>query len=184
MREEREAAGARSRDRKPAKGYGEDQDQDGAESKVGEGEASERNDAEEAVRPAIAMESGEDAGGKAKGHPNKQSGKGQFEGIGIPLNDEVEDGVVEAEGLAEVGVNEASPISSVLGGERLVEAVGVAECGDVGGGGTFTEHLGDRVAGDEMDKEEDDGDNKPQNGQGGEKTAKGWGEGHTLWLTV
>ena len=55
--------------------------------------------------------------------------------------------------------------------ERGVEAVGVAEGGDVGGGGAFAEHLDDGVAGDEMDEEEDDGDDDPEDGEGEEDAA-------------
>ena len=82
------------------------------------------------------------------------------------------DGVVQAEGLAEVGVEDAVPVVGVLLGERSVEAVGVAEGGDVGGGGAFAEHLDDGVAGDEVDEQEDDGDDDPEDGQGDEDAAE------------
>ena len=45
-------------------------------------------------------------------------------------------------GLAEVAVEEAAPVVEVLGVERGVEAVGVAEGGEIAGGGAFAEHLG------------------------------------------
>jgi hypothetical protein len=77
----------------------------------------------------------------------------------------VGDGVVEPQGLAEVGVEDAAPVVEVLLGEGGVESVGVAECGDIGGGSSFAQHLDDGVAGNEMDEKEDDGDDDPKNGK-------------------
>ncbi len=113
-----------------------------------------------------AVEGGVDAGGDGDGDADQQRGEGEGEGVGIALGDEVGDGVVQAEGLAEVGVENAAPVVEVLRVERGVEAVGVAEGGDVGGGGAFAQHLDDGVAGDEMDQEEDDGDYYPEDGEG------------------
>ena len=48
------------------------------------------------------------------------------------MQNEMGDGVVEAEGLAEVGVENTAPVVGVLLAERSVEAVGVAGGGDVG----------------------------------------------------
>jgi hypothetical protein len=62
-----------------------------------------------------------------------------------------------------------------LRGERGVEAVGVAEDADVGGGGAFAEHLGNGVAGDHVDEEEDDCDNEPENREGVEDATDGLG---------
>ena len=90
---------------------------------------------------------------------------------------------MQAEGLAEVGVEDAAPVVDVLGAERGVEAVGVAEGGDVGGGGAFAEHLDDGVAGDEVDEEEDDRDDDPEDGEGERGAAEGFEERlHLRWL--
>ena len=67
--------------------------------------------------------------------------------------------------------------------EREVEAIGVAESGDVRGGGAFAEHLDDGVSGDEMDEEEDDGDDDPEDREGDEDAADGrpgGAEGHAV----
>ena len=99
------------------------------------------------------------------------------------MKDEVDDRVVEAERLAEVGVEDAVPIVGVLLGEWGVEAVGVAEGVDVGGGGSFAEHLDDGVAGDEVDEQEDDRDDDPEHGQRDEDAADGLpecGTGHAF----
>ncbi len=73
------------------------------------------------------------------------------------------------------------PVVGVLGGERCVEAIGVAEGGDVGGGGAFAEHLDDRVAGDEVDEEKDDGDDDPEHGEGEGGAAEGVDEAEVHW---
>ncbi len=112
------------------------------------------------------MESGPDARREGGGHAEEERGEGEREGVGVALRDEVGDGVVQAQGLAEVGVEDAAPVVEVLLGERGVEAVGVAEGGDVAGGGSFAEHLDDGIAGDEVNQQEDDGDDQPDHRAG------------------
>ena len=119
------------------------------------------------------MERGPDAGGDGRRDADEKRREGESEGVGIALQDEVGDGVVEAEGLAEVGVEDAVPVVGVLLAERSVEAVGVAEGGDVGGSGAFAEHLDDGVAGDEVDEQEDDRDDDPEDRQREEDAADG-----------
>src|ERR1039458_4850308 len=85
-------------------------------------------------------------------------------------------GVVQAEGLAEVGVEDAAPIAEVLRVERGVEAIGVAQGGDVGGGRALAEHLDDGVAGDEVDQQKDDRDHHPEDREGDKDAANGLGE--------
>jgi hypothetical protein len=120
-----------------------------------------------------AMEGGTDASRDGEDDADKERGEGESEGIGVALEDEVCDGVVEAKGLAEIGVEDTVPVAGVLQGEGRVEAVGVAEGGDIGGSGSFAEHLDDRVARDEMDEQEDDGDDYPEDGKGDEDAAEG-----------
>ena len=48
----------------------------------------------------------------------------------------------------------------------------MAESVDVGGRGSFAEHLDDRVARDEVDEKEDDGDDDPEDGEGEEDAAQ------------
>ena len=131
-----------------------------------------------------AMERGGDAGGDGHGDADQERGEGEREGVGVALQDEVGDGVVQAEGVAEVGVEDAAPVVEVLRCEREVEAVGVAEGGDVGGGGALAEHLDDGVAGDQVDQEKDDGDDQPEDGQRDEDAADGLGEGDQLYVSV
>jgi hypothetical protein len=46
------------------------------------------------------MQGGENAGGYGKQEGEGQCGKGELEGIGIALQDEVGNGIMKAEGLA------------------------------------------------------------------------------------
>ena len=71
--------------------------------------------------------SGADSGGDGERDADEQRSQREGEGVGVALEDEMSDGVVEAEGLAEVGVENAVPVVGVLLGQRRVEAVGVAE---------------------------------------------------------
>jgi hypothetical protein len=168
-----DAAVACSGDGKPAELDGEDKDEDRAECKVWEGEADEGQDAEGAVLPSAAMEGGGDASGDGESDTNEQGGDGEGEGVGIALEDQVNDRVVEAEGLAEVGVEDAVPVMGVLLTERGVETIGVAESTNVGGGSSFSEHLDDGVAGNEVDKEEDNRHDDPEDWQGEEDASDG-----------
>ncbi len=170
-------------DGKPSESDGEDEDEDGAEGEVGEGEADERDDAEGAVLPAIAVERGGDACGNGRCDADDECGERESEGVGITLQDEVSDGVVQTKGLAEVGVEDSAPVVGVLLEERSVEAVGVAQGVDVGGSGAFAEHLDDGVAGNEVNEKEDDGDDDPEHRKGEEDAAQ-WppesGSGHCV----
>src|ERR1700737_4323206 len=118
------------------------------------------------------MERGPDAGGDRGRNTDEKRGDGEGERVWVTLEDKVGDGVVEAEGLAEIDAEETMPVVGVLLAERGVETVGVTEDGDVGGGGAFAEHLDDGVAGNEMDEKKDDGDDDPENRKGQEDAAK------------
>jgi hypothetical protein len=63
-------------------------------------------------------------------------------------------------------VEDAFPVAEVLLAERGVEAIGVAQGRDIGGGGAFAEHLLDGISGDEMDEEKDKADHQPDDRQG------------------
>ena len=69
------------------------------------------------------MERRPDACGDGCRDADQERRDGEGEGVGVALKDEVSDGVVEAEGLTEVGVEDAVPVVSVLLAEWGVEAV-------------------------------------------------------------
>jgi hypothetical protein len=54
----------------------------------------------------------------------------------------------------------------------------VAKDGDVGGGRAFAEHLDDRIAGNDVDQEEDDRNHNPEDGERDENPADGFGDGY------
>jgi hypothetical protein len=85
-------------------------------------------------------------------------------------------GVVEAEGLAEVAVENSPPVVKVLRVEWEVEFEPVLESGDIGGGGAFAEHLDDGVAGNNVDEKKNDRDHDPEDGERDEDAADGFGE--------
>lgn len=118
------------------------------------------------ILPTAAARSCENARGDGEDEAEDQCGEGEFDGIGVAGRDQVEDGVVEADTAAEVAVEDALPVVQILDCEGLVEAVLMAERGEVGGSCSFAEHLLDGVAGDEMDEEEDERDDDPDDGKG------------------
>jgi hypothetical protein len=87
---------------------------------------------------------------------------------------------VQTEGLAEVGVEDSAPVVEVLRMDRGVEAIGMAQDRDVGGGGAFAKHLDDGVARNQVDQEEDDGDYDPENRERDEDAADGFGKSDQL----
>jgi len=168
MAEEVSWADARSGDGEPVESDGEDEDQDGSEGEVGERQAGEREQAESAVGPAVAAGCGDNASGNSEADADEHGCNRERQRVRKMLEDEVEDGVVKAEGLAEVSVSDATPVAEILRVEWGVEAVGVTQDGEVGGGGAVAEHLDDGVSGNDVDEEEDDGDDQPKDGERGE----------------
>ena len=159
---ERSGAG----DGEPSEFDGEEQDEDGAEGEVGERQAEEADDGEQAVVPAIAAVGGADAGGDREAERDEQRRQREAQRVGIGLGEAERDGVVEADGASEVAVEDAFPVVEVLLAERGVEAVGVAGGGDVGGGAPSPSICCDGVSGDEVDEQEDEADHQPDYWEG------------------
>ena len=118
------------------------------------------------VLPAAAADGGGHSGGDGEDEADEQRGDGELDGVGVAGGNEMDDRIVEADGAAEVAVEDALPVVQVLDGEGLVEAVLVAERGEVGDGCSLAEHLLDGVAGDEMNEQEDERDDDPDYGKG------------------
>ncbi len=77
-----DASVACSGDRKPAKRDGEDEDEDGAKREVRERETEERDHAEGAVLPAIAMKRGGNTCRDRSGDAYDESSERESEGVG------------------------------------------------------------------------------------------------------
>jgi len=159
-----------SADREPAELDRDEQDEDGAECEGREGQAEQADEAEGAVLPLIAPKCRGNARWDGYEDGDEERGDGELNGVRITGEDEVRDGVVEADRVAEVAVEDSVPVVEVLLAEGLVESVGVAEGDDVGGAGTFAEHLLDGVAGDDVDQEKDDGNDQPYDRDGVDET--------------
>ena len=153
-------------DGKPAEADGEDEDQDWAEREGWDAEAEKAGEADGVVLPAAAASGRKDSGGNGEDQAEDECGEGELDGVGVAGRDEVEDRVVEADAAAEVAVENALPVVEVLDCEGLVEAVLVAEGGEIGGGCSLAEHLLDGVAGNEMDEQEDERNDYPDDGEG------------------
>ena len=82
------------------------------------------------------------------------------------MQQEMRHGLVVAEGLSEVAVEDTFPVAEILLAKRHVEAVGVAGSLDVGRGCAFAEHLLDGVTGDEVDEQKNEGDDEPEYWEG------------------
>jgi hypothetical protein len=117
------------------------------------------------------MERRGNACGYRRGDADNKCGERESEGVGVTLEDEVSNGVVQAERLAKVSVEDPAPVMGVLLKKRSIEAVGVAESVDVGSRGSFAEHLDDGVARDEVNEKKDDRDDDPEDGEGKEDAA-------------
>ena len=152
-------------DGEPVETNGEEQNEDGSEGEVRERKAEKADEAEGAVVPAIAAGGRAHSGGNGEQDGDGECGKGQRKGGGIGLRDELADRFVEAQRAAEIAVEDAIPIADVLGGERNVEAIGVARGLDVGTGSAFAEHGLDGVSGDEVDEQKDHADDQPDDRQ-------------------
>jgi hypothetical protein len=91
------AAVPRGGDREPTERDGEDKDEDGTKREVGERETEERDHPEGAVLPAIAMKRGGDTCGNGSCNAYDESSEREGEGIGIALQDEMSNRVMQAE---------------------------------------------------------------------------------------
>ena len=153
-------------DGQPSQLDGEEQNQDRAQREVGERQAEEADDAEQAVVPAIAALGGAHSRGDGEDDRDEQRRQRELQRVGIALGDEARDGLVVAKGAAEIAVQNAFPVMQVLLAERSVEAVGVARGLDVGGRRAFAEHLRDGISGDQVDEQEDEANHQPDDWEG------------------
>ena len=118
------------------------------------------------VEPAAAPDGGQDAGGQRQREPEAQRGQGERQRVGVARGDKVGHGVVQADGAAQVAVQDAVPVVEVLRPERQVEAVLVAQGADVGWRCALAEHLQNGVAGNQVNEQKDQRNHQPDDGKG------------------
>ena len=153
-------------DGQPAEQDGEDQNEDGAQHQSGNREAGEADDGERLVKPAAAAYGGQDARGHRQGQAESQCGEGERQRVRIARGDQVGHRIMEADGAAQVAVQNAGPVVDVLRAQRQIESVLMAQRGQVRGRGAVAQHLQDGIAGDEMNEQEDQRDHQPDNRDG------------------
>ncbi len=92
------------------------------------------------------------------------------------------DGIVQADGVAQIAVQDAVPVVDVLRVEGQIEANIVTLGGYIGRGRALAQHHLNRVAGDQVDEQKDERDHQPDD-RNGEHEA---GEGllHSLVSTI
>ena len=73
--------------------------------------------------------------------------------------------IVEPNGSPQIAVQHSAPVESVLRVERQIETVCVAQRGNVSRTRALAQHLLNRIARHNVDKQEDDGHHQPQHGQ-------------------
>src|SRR5690348_1875865 len=117
-------------DGQPSESNRDDNDEDGAEREGWKRKPQQTDDADDVILAASAMQGRGDSGGNGEQQGDQQSGGGEFHGERVAREHEMRDGVVEADGLAEVAVQHATPVADVLGAEGQVEPVGMAQRGD------------------------------------------------------
>ena len=77
--------------------------------------------------------------------------------------------LVKSQRSPQVAVKHALPIVDILFANRNIEAICMPRRLKIGCGCAFSEHLLDGIAGNEMDHQEDNRNDKPQHGNGVEQ---------------
>ena len=89
------------------------------------------------VLPAGPMGGSGDSGRERESQADEERGDGELDGIGVAGGDEVKDRIIEADGAAEVAMEDVAPVVEVLDVQRLIEAELMADCGEVCSCGSF-----------------------------------------------
>ena len=76
------------------------------------------------------------------------------------------DRCLELEALSQVAADDLPGIVAVLRVKRLIESQGVAQLFNLAGNGASAKHLLDRIAGNEVDEQKNQGQNQPKGRQG------------------
>src|SRR5579884_1817809 len=95
----------RSGDRQPSEIDGEEQNQNRPESKVWKREPQQRDEAEQAVVPAIAPQRRTNAGGDSQAKRHRKSSNGQLQSVGVGLSDDVADILIETQRPSHVAMH-------------------------------------------------------------------------------
>ena len=104
-------------------------------------------------------------GGNRSQQRNHQRGKGQLQRVGISLQDEVRDRIVQPQRMPKVSVQHSAPVVQVLLAQRQIESVLMAQRGQIGRRCAFAQHLLHRIARHQVNQQKDQRDHQPDNGK-------------------
>jgi hypothetical protein len=148
------------RRRAASRGDGEDQDQHRAQREARHREAEEADDGEHLVEPAPAPHGGQNAGRQSQRQAETQCGQRERQRVGVARGDQAGNRRVQADGAAQVAVQDAGPVVQVLRQERQIEAVLVAQ-GRCRLACALAQHLQNGVAGDQVNEQKDQRNHQP-----------------------
>src|SRR5260370_2573366 len=115
-----------------------------------------------AIRSVTATICSEHSRGNGDGRADQQSAKRELERGGITLEDDAAHGGLKLEGLPKVYGEKVRQIVAVLNEEGLIEIQCVPQLRNFPGRGAFAEHLLDRIAGNDVNHQENQGENEPE----------------------
>ncbi len=118
----------------------------------------ERHDGGHVVHGRVAAHRRDDAGRDGQTESEQEPGAGQLEGGGQPLEHESHGRFAVTQRVPEVAPERALEEAQVLHGHGIVEPHGLAELGEVFGGGVGRQQQERRVARQMEDEEDDDRD--------------------------
>ena len=152
--------------------------QDRSQRKVRKRQPQQRDKAESAVVPAIAMQGRTHSCRNRQTQRHGQRRQRQLQGPGISLRDDVSDILIEAERASHVAVQQAAPVVHVLRAQRDIQPVSMACGGDVGCGRALAQHLLDGIAGHDVNQQEDHRNHQPDDRQHVQQAAEEIAEHH------
>jgi hypothetical protein len=115
---------------------------------------------------------GENSSRNGDGSANEQREKRQLQCGWVTLKNNATDWRLEFKRVAKITVRDLREIVAVLREDGLIQAERVPKLLGLAGGGTFTEHLLDRIAGDDMDQQENECQHQPERRQRKQEAVK------------
>src|SRR5262249_61114459 len=113
----------------------------------GDGRAGKGGDGQHRVGPAVVVDGGKRAERNAERGGKDQRGEGQFQGRRQPLLDVDRHRSARVGACAEVEARHLRQVDAKLHQQRLIEAILVADLGDLGGGGVLAGECRGRIGG-------------------------------------
>ena len=123
-----------------------------------------------AVRSMSATVRGKHSSRYGDSGADDQREKSKLQCGGITLEDDAAHGGLELKGLAKIPVAELLQIDAVLNEERLIEIQSMAQLRNFSRRGAFAEHLLDRIARNNVNHRENQGEDEPERGESQKKT--------------